>query len=175
MESWETLFSWKKVVSSFLVVASSAMALAPFSQYSAIVLRSSSGSGHAQPGQSIPPFWLRFASAFNPRPSPISPNTCFAEEITAGVPAATFFGFVVFRPVNFAGAVGLGFDFSGLFAIIFWLLPQGWGNCRIGPPCAHPNKQNPFPVIDSVPGHRLKPSCFHSLPARYPAILYFHS
>ena len=38
--------------SSFFVVASSAMALTPFSQYSAMPDRSSSGSGQAQPGQS---------------------------------------------------------------------------------------------------------------------------
>src|SRR5690606_15130420 len=116
------------------------MALAPFSQYSATVLRSSSGSGQAQPGQSIPPFWLRLASAFNPRPNPIAPKTCFAEEITAGIPAATFLGLVVLSPVNFAGEVGLGYGFSGSFAIILWLLLPGWGNCPIDLPCAHPNR-----------------------------------
>ncbi len=52
-------------------VASLATALAPFSQNSA-VLRSSSGSGQAQLGQSKPSFWLSVSSVFRLRVTPMS-------------------------------------------------------------------------------------------------------
>jgi hypothetical protein len=56
------------------VVASSAIAFAPFSQYSPKVERSSSGSGQAQPGQSTPFFWLRLNITFEARIGFISFN-----------------------------------------------------------------------------------------------------
>jgi len=46
----------KNIGETLFLVASSATALAPFSQYSAKKALFSSGSGQAQPGQSNPPF-----------------------------------------------------------------------------------------------------------------------
>jgi len=54
-----------------LRIASLATALAPFSQNSA-VLRSSSGSGQAQLGQSNPSFWLSVSRVLKLRETPMS-------------------------------------------------------------------------------------------------------
>ena len=94
-----------------LAVASSATALAPFSQYSPIPLRSSSGSGQAQLGQSNPSFVFSLLSAFKPRKIPASPKTYCMLLITAGTPAATFFKGPSVNPVNFSGFSADGISF----------------------------------------------------------------
>ena len=91
-----------------LVVASSATALAPFSQYSPSPLRSSSGSGQAQLGQSNPSFVLSLLSAFSPRAIPASPKTCCRLLNIAGTPAAAFFCGPKVIPVNFPGFSAAG-------------------------------------------------------------------
>src|SRR5690606_27599828 len=60
--STEWLAKNSRLMSLFCI--SSVMALIPFSQYSPKEERSSSGSGHAQPGQSKPPFWFILSDAF---------------------------------------------------------------------------------------------------------------
>jgi hypothetical protein len=112
--SYSMLF--KKISVSFFVVASSATARAPFSQYSAMPERSSSGSGHAQLGQSKPPFLLRWNNAFQPRTNPASLKVFFKLEMTAGTPAATFFISPRRRPVKVSGI------FSRIVFFIFFHL-----------------------------------------------------
>jgi hypothetical protein len=63
----------KKSGPTRLVVASSAVALAPFSQNS--TSPRSRGSGQAQLGQSNPVAWFSARSTRSPRPSPASRRT----------------------------------------------------------------------------------------------------
>ena len=72
-------------------VLSSATALAPFSQNSA-VLRFLSDSGHAQPGQSNPPRWFSRSSEWAVRDTPAWATARSSATITALTPAACFFG-----------------------------------------------------------------------------------
>ena len=74
-------------------VASSATALAPFSQNSAC--ERSPGSGQAQPGQSKPSVWLTLSSVRAPRRTPICPSAYRSPHVTPGTPAATVFGGVI--------------------------------------------------------------------------------
>jgi hypothetical protein len=69
------------------VVASSAIALAPFSQNSN--RERCSGSGHAHPGQSKPSGWLTLRSALVPRASPCSLRRKRAVDVIAPSPPAT--------------------------------------------------------------------------------------
>ena len=72
-----------------VLVASLAMAFAPFSQNSAS-LRSSSGSGQAQLGQSKPSFWLTFERVLRLRLTPMSRTPrCVVSQIDAKPPALT--------------------------------------------------------------------------------------
>src|SRR5688572_30984854 len=87
-ERSETDHSRKKSGVTRRVVASSATAFAPFSQNSKCE-RSPSGSGHAQPGQSKPSFWLTLRSVRAPRTTPASEATCFNEDHTAASPPDT--------------------------------------------------------------------------------------
>ncbi|MNI37649.1 hypothetical protein D3C87_1053470 [compost metagenome] len=124
-----TEFSAKNASVTFFEVASSASAFTPFSQYSPIGERSSSGSGHAQLGQSKPPFWFMLNKARVPRngiPSSIrSPKAAN----TPGMPAAQFLAGVYFKLSNFSGFSGLGTTFS------FFICSDskvGWDNDRAG-------------------------------------------
>lgn len=78
------------------MVASEAMAFAPFSQNS-VIARWSSGSGHAHDGQSNPSVWLSSNNALVPRMGPAVDMTCFSDEMTAGVPAAQVLGSLIFN------------------------------------------------------------------------------
>ena len=71
----------------FFFVASSATALAPFSQNSAIVLWSS-GSGQAQPGQSNPPNLFTLENELIDLDMPERDMPCLIVEIIAVAPAA---------------------------------------------------------------------------------------
>ena len=84
-----TLFSFQKWSCITLLVASSAMAFAPFSQYSNG--DGSDGSGHAQPGQSNPVCWFARLSVMAESIGPMFAIPCFQAETTAGSPAATSF------------------------------------------------------------------------------------
>jgi hypothetical protein len=86
-ESSATLHFAKNSGVTRFVVASSATCFAPFSQNSKCV-RSPSGSGHAQPGQSKPPFWLMRVSVRSVRAAPISAHECFNADTMAGKPPA---------------------------------------------------------------------------------------
>src|SRR5260221_13619469 len=112
-----TAFLEKKEGVNFLTVASSATALAPFSQYSAMPDRSSSGSGQAQLGQSYPPFLLRCHKAVKPRTAPASPNTCLPADKTARMPTAAFLILPRFNPVNCSGFSAPGIFFSSLLIL----------------------------------------------------------
>ena len=85
------------------LVASSATAFAPFSQYSAKKARLASGSGHAQPGQSNPSFWLIFFNRRMPFRIPTSFFICVKAEAIALAPTAECGIFVNSIPVNFSG------------------------------------------------------------------------
>ena len=82
----------KKSRSTRALVASSATALAPFSQNSAVCRWSGSGSGQAQDMQSKPSVWLSLSSVFAVRAGPIWLSARFIETATAVTPAAAFFG-----------------------------------------------------------------------------------
>ena len=79
-------FSFQNVSGIVLIVASSAMAFAPFSQYSNGDL--CFGSGQAQPGQSNPFVWLALLNDTAEPTSPIFETPCFHADITAGIPPA---------------------------------------------------------------------------------------
>src|SRR5260370_18186730 len=87
-----------------LVVASSATALAPFSQNSATCRLSP--SGHAHPGQSIPSFWFTFSSVSAVRLTPICWYDCFSAAVTPGIPAASSFGCDTSRPRSSGSWIG---------------------------------------------------------------------
>ena len=70
------------------VVASSATALAPFSQNSAVCRWPGSGSGHAQLMQSKPSAWLSLSRARAARRGPIFWTDRFNATATPGMPAA---------------------------------------------------------------------------------------
>ncbi len=72
-------------------VASSATALAPFSQNSAS-LRPPGSSGQAHPGQSKPSRWLIFAHVAAVRTAPIWARLRRSDTRTAGIPAAAVLG-----------------------------------------------------------------------------------
>src|SRR3546814_14780798 len=84
----KTEFSLKKSAVTFLVVASSASAFAPFSQYSPKGDRSSSGSGQAQLGQSKPPNSFILNKALVPLRGIFSFRRSLNAAMTAGTPAA---------------------------------------------------------------------------------------
>ena len=71
------------------VVASSATALAPFSQNSAVWRCSGSGSGHAHPWQSNPSTWLSRSRVRAVRVAPIWSRDRFIDTAIAGSPTAT--------------------------------------------------------------------------------------
>ena len=152
------VFAAKKPAPICLAVASSATALAPFSQYSAILLRSSSGSGHAQLGQSNPPFLFSLLRAFNPLTNPASSKACLKLSITAGIPAAAFFKRPNFSPVNSSGFSAAGLiSFSSLRVNRFYL---GFRNYHFDLPLFHRDKQNLFPIKD-VRHHFQTPAYLH--------------
>ena len=70
------------------VVASSATALAPFSQNSAVCRSPGAGSGQAQDMQSNPSVWLRWRSVRIVRRTPIWRTARFSATATAFAPAA---------------------------------------------------------------------------------------
>src|SRR5690348_13557712 len=69
------------------VVASQAVAFAPFSQNSA-TCRAPSASGHAHDWQSYPSFWLIAVSVRRERRTPISDRACLNAVVTPRNPAA---------------------------------------------------------------------------------------
>ena len=73
------------------LVPSSATALAPFSQNSAVCRCPGSGSGHAHPGQSNPSTWLSFNRLRVARRTPIDRTARSIDTATAGTPAAASF------------------------------------------------------------------------------------
>src|SRR5690606_16402605 len=84
------------------VVASSAMAFTPFSQYSPRRLRFS-GSGQAHPVQSMPPSWFSRLRIFSPSSTPVSSTKWPRELVMAGRPAAQVLRSVRVSPVCFSG------------------------------------------------------------------------
>ena len=91
------------------LVASSATAFAPFSQYSAKKALFSSGSGHAQPGQSNPSFWLMFFNKLIPFTMPTSFFICVNADTIAFTPTEVSGTFVYWIPVNFSGGCAVIF------------------------------------------------------------------
>src|SRR5258708_34875191 len=87
-----------------LVVASSATALAPFSQNSATCRLPP--SGHAHPGQSNPSFWFTFSSVSAVRLTPICWYDCFSAAVTPGIPAASSFSCDSSRPRSSGSWIG---------------------------------------------------------------------
>ena len=90
----------------FFFVASSATALAPFSQNSAIVLWSS-GSGQAQPGQSNPPNLLTLENELIDLDIPERDMPCLIVEIIAVAPAAEEDVFPVTGGLSSRGGVAI--------------------------------------------------------------------
>ena len=76
-----------------VVVASSATALAPFSQNSAVCRCPTSGSGHAQLMQSKPTSWFSLSSVRAVRFGPIRSSDRFSATATPVTPAASSLGF----------------------------------------------------------------------------------
>jgi hypothetical protein len=99
----------KKAASARNLVASSATALAPFSQNSAWWRLA--GSGQAQPMQSKPSSWLMWRRVRAVRSGPISLMPCRSADTTAGTPAACSDGSLIFSPVS-PGSFGGRFDIS---------------------------------------------------------------
>src|SRR5689334_17840405 len=74
------------------VVASSLTCLAPFSQYSLRCRLPASGSGQAQPGQSMPSAWLMLSRLIAVRTNDVCSSEYSSAYMTAGTPAADFLG-----------------------------------------------------------------------------------
>ncbi|WP_431294881.1 hypothetical protein [Pedobacter sp. P26] len=107
---------FKKSAVTLFVVASSARALAPFSQYSPTGDRSSSGSGQAQLGQSKPLNWFMFSRARLPLKNVFSSIRFPIAAITACIPAADCATVLSLRSSSW-----YGFSAEGFFHYFPWL------------------------------------------------------
>ena len=132
--------SWKNSRVIRRVVASSLMCLAPFSQYSFMCRLPGSGSGQAQPGQSIPLAWLMFSRLIAVRRGEVCSSENSSACITAGSPVAHCLGGLTFRrssPVASLAVIGRGLSCSFGTADC-WHRPEFGLSEHVGTPMQEP-------------------------------------